>query len=233
MAQVMDIVAKKGAAVHVVAPEATVLEATQLMNRQRIGALVVTEGGKAAAGDCSRVVGMFTERDVLMRVVALQRDPVTTRVADVMTRDVAYCRPDMDLEEVSVMMQERRIRHLPVCDGDGRLRGVVSILEDDCKPQRTFDGLICLSNPEYDLYQERPDPAVSKGLAADSEKWGHLLDSLFRYFDGDMTILDIAERHNLPFGQVRAYLGRFESKGLIRLSREPLTRHVPKRLGRK
>jgi aminopeptidase-like protein len=113
------------------------------------------------------------------------------------------------------------------------LRGVVSIIEDDCKPQRTFDGLICLSNPEYDLYQERPDPAVSKGLASDSEKWGHLLDSLFRYFDGDMTILDIAERHELPFGQVRAYLGKFERKGLIRLSREPLKRHTPKRLGRK
>jgi len=125
MAQVMDVVAKKGGRVHVVGPQVSVLEATQLMNRQRIGALVVTEGG--AAADCEHVVGMFTERDVLVRVVGLQRDPAATQVEAVMTRDVAYCRPEMDLEEVAAMMRQRRIRHLPVCDADGGLRGVISM----------------------------------------------------------------------------------------------------------
>lgn len=127
MAQVSELVAKKGARVHVVSPDASVLAATQLMNHHRIGALVVAADGAAGPADCARVQGMFTERDVLTRVVALQRDPATTRVAEVMTRDVAYCRPEMDLEEVAVMMQQRRIRHVPVCDGPGRLCGIVSI----------------------------------------------------------------------------------------------------------
>lgn len=129
MAQVMDILAQHGARVHVVAPTATVLEATQLMNHHHIGALVVTLGGARGPdeSDCDRVVGMFTERDVLTRVVAPQRDPATTRVEEVMTTDVAYCRPETDLEEVAAVMQKHRIRHLPVCDDDRRLRGMVSI----------------------------------------------------------------------------------------------------------
>ncbi len=132
MAQVRDILAHKGSSVHIVAPTVTVLAATQLMNQNHIGALVVTVGGECAEGgcdaaNCDRVVGMFTERDVLTRVVAQQRDPATTLVEEVMTRDVAYCRPDTDLEEVASVMQKHRIRHLPVCDDDRCLRGMVSI----------------------------------------------------------------------------------------------------------
>lgn len=57
------------------------------------------------------------------------------------------------------------------------LKGVVEILEENATIERKFDGLICLSNPQYDLYMERPDPAVVKDLDAETEKWGHLLDS--------------------------------------------------------
>ncbi len=85
--------------------------------------------------------------------------------------------------------------------------------------------MICLANPRYDLYLELPDPAVIKKLAEDSEKWGHLVDSLLRYFDGSMTILQIAQKHDLPFGPLQSYLSRFEEKGLIRLEFVPLTRH--------
>lgn len=135
MAQVMEILARKGPGVHTVSPMATVQAATQLMNRQRIGALVVVapaEGGAGAEGGqenplCERVVGMFTERDVLTRVVGMNRDPATTPVEEVMTGNVAYCRPEMDVEDVSAVMQQRRIRHLPVCDGSGTLVGMVSI----------------------------------------------------------------------------------------------------------
>jgi len=125
MAQVMDIIARKNTHVHVIAPTASVLEATQVMNRHRIGALVVTQG--KGMTECDRVVGMFTERDVLTRVVSQRRDPETTRVEEVMTRDLAYCRPGMELEEVGAIMQQRRIRHMPVCDEDGGLRGMISI----------------------------------------------------------------------------------------------------------
>jgi aminopeptidase-like protein len=106
------------------------------------------------------------------------------------------------------------------------LQGIVEVLEGDAAPRRRFDGLICLSNPRYDLYRERPDPAVPKTTDDATEKWGHLLDCLFRYLEGSMTVLGIAERHDLPFGSLREYLVRFEEKGLIRL--EPrLARRPP------
>lgn len=110
------------------------------------------------------------------------------------------------------------------------LEKVVDILEGDAVIRRRFDGLICLSNPEYDLYMERPDPTVAKPLAEDSEKWGHLLDCLFRYFDGKTTILDIAERHDLPFDRLRRYLERFAEKGLVEMIPAPIEREAPVRV---
>lgn len=110
------------------------------------------------------------------------------------------------------------------------MKRVIEVLEDDAYVQRRFDGLICLSNPEYNLYLERPDPAVEKDLESDAEKWGHLLDCLFRYMDGNMTVLDIAEKHDLPFDRLIRYLRRFEEKGLISLNHAGIARVVPKRI---
>lgn len=104
------------------------------------------------------------------------------------------------------------------------LQGFVEVLENDAVAQRLFTGLVCLSSPAYDLYVERPDPAVRKDLAGDSEKWGYLLDCLLRYFDGQTTISEIALRHDLPFPEVLAYLRRFEAKGLIKTAFAPLPR---------
>lgn len=104
------------------------------------------------------------------------------------------------------------------------LQSVIFVLENNCTMHRKFSGLICLSNPKYDLYMERPDPAVHKDLPADSEKWGHLLDSLLRYFDGKMTILDIAEKHDLPFKRLFHYLKKYEEKGLVALKPDIIQR---------
>lgn len=101
---------------------------------------------------------------------------------------------------------------------------IINILENNQRLYRQFDGLLCLSNPKYNLYLERPDPSVVKDLDADSEKWGHLLDCLLRYFDGSMTILDIADRHDLPFDRLYQYLLRFYEKSLIRMEFVPLPR---------
>jgi aminopeptidase-like protein len=107
-------------------------------------------------------------------------------------------------------------------------REVIYIVENDARLFRRFDGLVCLSNPRMNLYMERPDPAINKHLPADSEKWGHLLDSLLRYFNGSMTVLDIAERHDLPFRPLRDYLQKFEDKDLLTMTFEPL-RRVPRK----
>jgi CBS domain-containing protein len=102
-----------------IGPRDSVRAATVLMNEHGVGSVLVTEG--------DRLVGMFTERDVLRRVVAESRSPDRTSVADVMTRDVFCCRPDTPLEDVAESMRLRRIRHLPVVGDDGRIRGIVSI----------------------------------------------------------------------------------------------------------
>ena len=70
---------------------------------------------------------MFTERDVLRRVVGERRDPAATTVADVMTVEVVCCTPETTIEEARGAMMNRRIRHLPVVDGDRRLHGLISI----------------------------------------------------------------------------------------------------------
>lgn len=118
MAKVNDILLDKGSQVLSVGEEATVLDAAILMNDHRVGGLVVTRDAE--------VVGMFTERDVLRRVVAEQRDPARTRVGDVMTRNVYCCSPETTIEEARGMMMRLRIRHLPVVDAGGVV-GLVSI----------------------------------------------------------------------------------------------------------
>lgn len=119
MPSVNDILSSKSSKVHTTRPGATVLEAIQRMNENGIGALVVTEG--------DRVVGMFTERDVLRRVVGEDRPPVQMFVAEVMTAKVVCTGPKEDVDEVRTVMKNRRIRHLPVCDDEGRLLGMISI----------------------------------------------------------------------------------------------------------
>jgi CBS domain-containing protein len=120
MATVREILARKGSHVFTIGPEATVMDAATLMNEHKVGALVVIDDGRG-------VIGMFTERDVLRRVVGEQRDPVTTRVADVMTTEVACATPATTIEEARGAMKNRRIRHLPLVDDDRRLTGLISI----------------------------------------------------------------------------------------------------------
>lgn len=118
MPSVKDVLQAKGSKVVTVSPGATVMEAVDKMNRNRIGALVVMDGGTVA--------GMFTERDVLQRVVGTERSPREILVAEVMTADVICCKSEDDIEDVAGVMKERRIRHLPVCDGEALL-GLISI----------------------------------------------------------------------------------------------------------
>ena len=119
MNTVKSILADKGGHVWSVGPGATVLDAALLMNEHKIGALVVMEGG--------RLAGIFTERDVLRRVVGEARDPARTQVADVISGEVVCCSPETTLEEARGVMKNRRIRHLPVMEGDDHLLGLVSI----------------------------------------------------------------------------------------------------------
>ncbi len=117
MPTAQSILDRKGPEVTTVTAEANVLDAAKLMNQRRIGALVVTRGDRA--------VGIFTERDILNRVVAAGRKPEGTRVEEVMTSPMACCRRDTTLPECKAMMTQKRIRHLPVVE-EGELFGMIS-----------------------------------------------------------------------------------------------------------
>jgi CBS domain-containing protein len=99
-------------------PDATVLEAAQLMNSRSVGSVLVVER--------ERLLGIFTERDVLRRVVAAQRDPAATRLGEVMTTPVACASMRTTLDEVRAAMREKRIRHMPVVES-GRVLGMISL----------------------------------------------------------------------------------------------------------
>ena len=119
MAVLRDLLAVKGNHLVSIGPRASALDAAVLMNDHKIGALVVIEEG--------RLVGIFTERDVLRRIVADRRDPAETMVDEVMTREVVGCSPDTSVDAASTIMKERRVRHLPIIDDAGDLMGMVSI----------------------------------------------------------------------------------------------------------
>jgi CBS domain-containing protein len=114
---VRDVLAKKGGDVASVSPSATVRDAATLMQERHIGAVMVVEGGE--------ILGIFTERDVLYRVVAGRKDPDKTLVKDVMTAKVAFCTRDTLLEGCRAIMTRHKLRHLPVVE-DGRLVGMIS-----------------------------------------------------------------------------------------------------------
>ncbi len=118
MATAQQFISLKGGTVASLGPGATVLEAALLMNERGIGSVMVI--------DNDRLAGIFTERDVLRRVVAEQRDPATTKLADVMTSPVACAAPHTRLDEIRQVMRERRIRHVPVVNAK-RVLGMISI----------------------------------------------------------------------------------------------------------
>jgi CBS domain-containing protein len=104
--------------IHYVQPDQTVFEAANYMVQCNVGAVPVLDG--------AQLVGIFSERDIMKRVVSESRDPMITRVAEVMTSDVHTVPPGTSCHEAMAMMQEYAVRHLPVCDGS-TLVGFLSV----------------------------------------------------------------------------------------------------------
>jgi len=99
-------------------PDETVTEAARLMQKHNIGAIPVC--------DENGVIGILTDRDIVVRNVAHGTDPHMTKVRDVMTSQVRAASPDMDAGDVTKMMAGSRIRRIPVVE-DNRLVGIVSL----------------------------------------------------------------------------------------------------------
>ena len=116
---VETILRNKGNRVATIRPEATVADAVDMLNRERIGALVVSEDG-------ARVDGILSERDIVMALGDHGGDLMSRPITAIMTRNVITCEPSDSVGELMAEMTNRRIRHFPVVSG-GRLCGIVSI----------------------------------------------------------------------------------------------------------
>jgi IMP dehydrogenase len=115
---VKDLLEIKNKEVWTIEPGASVYNAIAKMADKQIGALVITEGNK--------VVGIITERDYARKVILQDKSSKNTAVREIMTERVIYVQPNQKIEECMALMTEKRIRHLPVLDGD-RLVGMISI----------------------------------------------------------------------------------------------------------
>lgn len=101
--------------------QATVREAVELMNKNEIGCLIVVDKE-------GKPVGILTERDLLKRVLAKRKDPVRTKVKDVMSKPLITGTPHMDLEAAARLMFEKKIKKLPVVE-NGHLVGLVTLTD--------------------------------------------------------------------------------------------------------
>jgi CBS domain-containing protein len=117
---IVHILKDKGDAIYSIDDEATLQEAAQMLDQKRVGAVVVLD-------DHGRVEGVLSERDIVREVARRGPSVLRERVGSIMTRGVIMAGPDDTIDDGLARMTERRIRHLPVIDGGGRLIGVISI----------------------------------------------------------------------------------------------------------
>jgi CBS domain-containing protein len=103
---------------HTVKADATLEDAAREMKQDDIGAVLVEDGGQ--------VSGILTDRDIVVRAIAEGRDPSSTKVGDVATRDVKTLSPDSSVEDAIKIVREQHVRRIPVVK-DGRPAGIVSI----------------------------------------------------------------------------------------------------------
>jgi CBS domain-containing protein len=128
-----------------VQPQTSVVETAQLMQKHDVGAIPVCEGEK--------VLGIVTDRDIVVRNVAHGKDPSLTPVRDIMTTSVKSITPEMSLSQAASMMAEQQIRRLPVVEND-RLVGMVSLgdlatkANTDMELGRTLGEISYPSQPE-------------------------------------------------------------------------------------
>ena len=117
-AAISDILSHKGSSVWSISPEATVLEAVQMMADKNVGALLVTDNG--------RLVGIVSERDYTRKVVIKGKSSKTTAVKEILSSQVIHVTPEHTVQECLRLMTDHHFRHLPVLEGD-QIAGIVSI----------------------------------------------------------------------------------------------------------
>jgi CBS domain-containing protein len=123
----------------------TVVEAAEMMRQRDVGLVPVVTDQRPL-----RLVGVVTDRDLAVKVVAAGRDPQTTVVGEVMTRDPVACRADATVEAVMDLMASHQLRRVPIVDLDGSLVGIVAqadIATRLANPQETGQVVQAISEP--------------------------------------------------------------------------------------
>ena len=118
MRRVKRILEAKGYDIWHIEPAASVYEAIHLLAEKQIGALLVMEN--------DQLVGIFSERDYARQIILMNRSSETTKVQDIMTKEVLRVQPNDEIEDCMSLMTEKRIRHLPVVE-DEKVIGMISI----------------------------------------------------------------------------------------------------------
>jgi CBS domain-containing protein len=103
--------------IHSVAPDVSVTECVRMMTSEKLGALIVMDGDK--------LIGIFTERDAMNKVLAAGRDPLNTKVSEVMTQNPYSIPPTTTVGEAMTIVTNRRFRHLPIVE-NGKVLAVIS-----------------------------------------------------------------------------------------------------------
>ena len=127
-------------------PTDSALKAASIMREEHAGVVPVIEGGESR-----RILGVVTDRDLCMTVVAEGRDPHVTTVEECMTTKVVTCSPNDAVEKVTELMRENQIRRVPVVNEGGELQGIVSLGDvverATIKSTQTHETLKCVSVP--------------------------------------------------------------------------------------
>jgi CBS domain-containing protein len=118
MITIRDVLQEKGNQTWTVFPDTMVFDALKLMAEKNIGALIVLDGEK--------IVGIFSERDYARKIILHGKSSRETTVKEIMTTNVVGVRPAQSMEDCMVLMTDKRIRHLPVVEGE-KLIGMISI----------------------------------------------------------------------------------------------------------
>ncbi|NTU51101.1 MAG: CBS domain-containing protein [Candidatus Aminicenantes bacterium] len=119
MLTVKDMLDRKGHSTWTIGPDASVLEALQLMAKKGVGALVIVDKDE-------EIIGILSERDYARKIILMGRQSQDTPVKDIMTREVYGVHFETTADECMALMTDKHFRHLPVCK-DGKLAGVISI----------------------------------------------------------------------------------------------------------
>jgi len=118
MKQIKEVLDSKGRDVLSIAPDTSIYEAVTIMAERGVGALLVMEG--------DRLVGLVGERDCAWKVIMEDRSPRETDVKKIMAKNILCIQPEQTVEEGMALMTDKKIRHIPVVNGD-RVEGIISI----------------------------------------------------------------------------------------------------------